>query len=136
MHAVENADGEVDYPLFAVNPVSRMFKLQKPNPEKARTGNVPADKIGAVWAMLTGTIDSHMRVNWHGWGSSAANDIVGFLILTGARWSAAKLTWDQVDLDGEVPTWSLTSLQAKNHNAVTSPISDAVRDLHRLPAGH
>lgn len=130
MHAVENADGEVDYPLFAVNPVSRMFKLQKPNPEKARTGNVPADKIGAVWAMLTGAIDSHMGVNWHGWGSSAANDIVGFLILTGARWSeAAKLTWDQVDFDGDVPTWSLTSLQAKNHNAVTFPISDAVRDL-------
>lgn len=96
---------------------------QKP---KKRTGRIPNDKVGAVFALLrarsveVGVIPS----------TRTGADIVSFLILTGARWSeAAELTWDRVDLDAKVPCWRLNEDNSKNHNPVILPLSSAAVEL-------
>jgi hypothetical protein len=38
--------------IFVVNPVTRMGKVRKLNPERARKDRIPRDRIGAVWSML------------------------------------------------------------------------------------
>jgi hypothetical protein len=41
-----------EFTIFATNPVSRMVKVRKLNPEKPRTGRIPKDRIGHVWLTL------------------------------------------------------------------------------------
>lgn len=48
MHATD--DGQ--FPLLAVNPVSRLWKLKKPNPEKPRKTRIPLNKVGVCWNWL------------------------------------------------------------------------------------
>jgi hypothetical protein len=48
LHATE--DGQ--FPVLAVNPVTRLFKLKKPNPEKPSATRIPLNKIGACWNFL------------------------------------------------------------------------------------
>jgi integrase len=106
------------------NPVECLKgERQKPKP---KSGRVPNEKVGAVYAMLLArsTDDDHISATRTG------ADVVSFLLLTGARWNeAAQLTWDRVDLDGEVPSWRLTEDDAKNHNPVTFPLSAAAKTM-------
>jgi integrase len=60
---------------------------------------------------------------------------VQFLILTGARWQeAAKLTWDCLDLDGDVPSWHIPAHRSKTSSARILPLSSqAIAVLDALP---
>lgn len=100
---------------------------QKPQPRDER---VPNEKVGAVYAMLRERANSAAQHR-----TKTGADVVSFLMLTGARWEeAAGLTWDRVDLDGDVPSWHLRSEDAKNHNELTLPLSTAALEL--LKARH
>jgi integrase len=96
---------------------------QKPKP---KTGRIPNDKVGEAFAMLRARSAGYDHTS----SAKTGADVVTFLLLTGARWNeAAKLTWDRVDLKGKVPSWHLTEDDAKNHNAVTFPLSTAAFEL-------
>ncbi len=111
-----------DVPILLENPVAVVSGKKMWNPNKARSGRVPLDKIGAVWNML-----QSRRVSDDVLPSSRTGaDIVLFLMLTGCRWSeAAELTWEQVDLDNG--TWHLPD--PKNHEPVTFPLPSPLKDL-------
>lgn len=112
-----------DYPLLPFNPVERMFKLQKPNPEQPRDGRIPIAKIGAVWNML-----AKRRADAHTPDERTAIDYVKFLILTGLRRSeAASLTWDRVHM--QLGTFVIPKTIAKNHSTLTFPLTTMLREL-------
>jgi hypothetical protein len=48
MHATD--DGQ--FPVRAINPVSRLWKLEKPSPDKPPDTRSPPDKVGACWNYL------------------------------------------------------------------------------------
>lgn len=108
------------------NPVACLRgERQKPRP---KSGRIPNDKVGAVIAMLSERAEDETLPA----STRTGADVVAFLLFTGARWNeAARLTWDRVDLDGAVPSWRLNEQDAKNHNAVTFPLSDAACALLR-----
>lgn len=117
------ATDDGDYPLFPVNPVTRMFKLRKPNVEKPKDGRIPLDRIGAVWALLqkrrteARTVDNRTAADW-----------VCCILLTGARRTeSGSLKWENVNL---AESWlSLPADVVKNHNGITLPMSTTLRDL-------
>ena len=119
MHATDNGD----YSLLPINPVQRMLKLRKLNPEAPRDRRIPTDKIGAVWSMLQERISNARTVN-----DQNAAAYVAFLLLTGTRKTeAATLTWDRINFD---EGWFYVPKDiAKNHNALTFPLSDTLRSL-------
>lgn len=125
----KNATGDGEYPILPINPVSQMFKqggMAKWNPEKARDGRIPKDKIGAAWLLLQQCADPERNRR----STSIAADLVMFLILTGTRINeASTLTWDRVKLDGDLPTFYLPSEVTKNHNEMTYPITKALHAL-------
>jgi integrase len=95
---------------------------QKP---KARDERIPNEKVGAVYAMLRKRATEAKLAR-----TKIGADIVSFLMLTGARWEeAAGLTWDRVDLEGDVPSWHLDAEHAKNHNELTLPLSSAALEI-------
>lgn len=103
-------------PILVENPVSVVSGKKMWNPNNARNGRIPLEKVGAVWNLLL-----HKRASDEVLpaGKTGA-DIVLFLMLTGCRWSeAAQLTWERVNL--EEGTWHIPD--PKNHNKVTLPIS-------------
>ncbi|KLU27673.1 hypothetical protein EOS_03430 [Caballeronia mineralivorans PML1(12)] len=111
-----------DEPLLPINPVARMFKRQKPNKEEVRTGRIPSDKIGAVWSML-----QKRRVDENPETRTSA-DYVCLLLLTGSRATeGATLTWTR--FSAKASTWTIPSAIAKNHNAVTLPMSTVLCDI-------
>lgn len=113
-------------PELPANPVAVLKGMW--NPSKARTGRIPHEKVGAVWNLL----QARRAAKDDGRGTRVAADIVAFLVLTGARWGeAANLTWDRVHVDDEVPSWHLTSEQAKNHHEVRLPLSTQAAELLR-----
>jgi integrase len=115
-----------DAPLVTENPVNALKGAW--HPKKARTDRIPFDRIGAVWLMLSrqaheGSVAKGMRT---------AAGLVQFLILTGARWQeAALLTWDCVDLDGQVPNWRIPEHRAKTGGTRTLPLSSQAVDILR-----
>lgn len=118
-----HATDQDEYPLLAINPVARMFKLEKMNPETPRETRIPNDKIGAVWSMLLERRKDARTVD-----ERTSADIVAFLLLTGARRGEAEtLTWDKVNI--EEGWWHLPKEKAKNHNPVTFPLSAAALEL-------
>lgn len=117
------ATDDGDYPLFPVNPVTRMFKLRKPNVEKPKDGRIPLDLIGAVWAMLqkrrseARTIDDRTAADW-----------VCFVLMTGTRRTeSGSLKWANVNLDDG--TFHLPGDVVKNHNDITLPMNTTLREL-------
>lgn len=119
MHATDDGD----YPILAVNPVSRLYKLRRKNPEKARDTRIPLNKVGAVWLELqrrraeARTIDNRTAVDW-----------ACFILLTGTRLTeSASLKWPDVDLDAR--TITLRGDIVKNWNGVTLPMSSVLHDI-------
>jgi integrase len=85
------------------------------NPNKAKSGFIPLEKVGAVWNMLQERRASPALLPIAQTGA----DITLFVMLAGCRWSeAAELTWDCVNL--EAGSWH--DPDPKNHNPVTFPI--------------
>ncbi|MCI2808460.1 tyrosine-type recombinase/integrase [Eoetvoesiella caeni] len=125
----KNATSDGTYPILPVNPVSQMFKqggMAKWNPEKARDGRIPKDKLGETWLLLQQYADPERNRR----STSVAADLVMFLILTGCRiGEASSLTWDRVKLDGDLPTFHIPGDIAKNHNAMTFPITKALHQI-------
>lgn len=109
-------------PILMENPVSVLSGKGMWNPNVAKNTRIPLEKIGAVWNLLQDRRTSPAVLPI---GQTGA-DIITFIMLTGCRWSeAAELTWDCVNLDGG--TWNL--LDPKNHNPVTFPISEPLREM-------
>jgi integrase len=90
---------------------------------------VPDAKVGAVWRMLLDRRNPDHNLP----ATCTTADLVAFLLLTGCRWSeAAELSWAQVDLDGDVPSWHLPD--PKNHRPITIPLcTPAVALLRARP---
>lgn len=114
MHAAE--DGT--YPVLAVNPITQMFKLRKPNPKNARKERIPLNRVGDVWNYLrlkaTAGYRDHERT---------ACDWVSTILLTGMRLTeSASLKRDDVDLVSR--TIRLRRGVVKNHNEIFLPISE------------
>lgn len=121
--ARENYSTDDVYPLLPFNPVERMFKLRKPNREEPRDRRIPIEKVGAVWH----TLDKR-REAAHNATERTAVDFVQCLILTGCRKTElASLTWDRVHFD--LGTFVIPKEIAKNHNALTFPLTPMLREL-------
>lgn len=117
-----HSDGD-NYPLLPFNPVERMFKLRKMNKEEPRDRRVPIEKVGAVWHLL-----DRRRASAHNATERTAVDLVQFLMLTGCRKiEAASLTWDRVYFN--LGTFVIPKEIAKNHNALTFPLTPMLREL-------
>ena len=105
--------------ILPENPVAVLSGKRMWNPNNARNGRIPLDKVGAVWNLLQQKRSADATLS----SSKTGADIVIFLILTGCRWNeAAELTWDRVNLKAK--TWHIPN--PKNHNEVTLPISAAL----------
>lgn len=105
-----------DTPILPENPVAVVSGKKMWNPNNAKNGRIPLERIGAVWNLLQHKRSSEAILP----ASKTGADIVLFLMLTGCRWSeAAELTWDRVSLKSK--TWHIPD--PKNHNEVTIPIS-------------
>ena len=97
----------------------------------ARSERIPFDRLGAVWKMLvTQARDGNVAR-----GERTAAAFVQFLILSGARRrEASELTWDRVDLDGPVASWSIRPFQSKTGTGRIFPLStQAVAILRSRP---
>lgn len=119
----EHVSPDGAYTIFQVNPVVAMYKAKKVtrNEEKPRTRRIPVAKLPDVWTLL-----QRERESDH-YGSA---DLVAFLLLTGARLGeGSALRWPQVDLKGEVPSFTLVT--TKTHNDVTIPLSAPLLALLR-----
>jgi integrase len=119
MHATE--DGT--YPVLAVNPITQMFKLRKPNPKNSRKERVPLNKIGDVW--------NYLRVKaacGHRDHERTACDWVSTILLTGMRLTeSASLKRDDVNLVAR--TIRLRRGVVKNHNEIFLPISEPLLEI-------
>jgi len=109
-------------PILLENPVSVISGKKMWNPNNAKNGRIPLDRIGMVWNQLQTKRNSDAVLDT---GKTGA-DIILFLLLTGARWSeAAELKWQDVNL--KKGTWF--DPDPKNHNPVTFPISKPLNEI-------
>lgn len=119
MHATD--DGQ--FPVLAVNPVSRLWRLKKPNPEKPRDTRIPLSKLGACWNWLR-KVASEARTE----SERTAADWISFIILTGTRrLESGSLRW--TDCNFEARTIMLRDDVVKNHSTLTLPMSTVLHDL-------
>ena len=119
--------------ILPENPVAVLSGKRMWNPNNARNGRIPLDKVGAVWNLLEQKRSADATLS----SSKTGADIVIFLMLTGCRWNeAAELTWDRVNLKAK--TWHIPN--PKNHNEVTLPISApllaVLTDRQRIQNSH
>jgi integrase len=112
--------------ILADNPVTLAFgkgnegKLHK---AKTRHARVPPDKIGAVWAML-----QKRRAEARTVDDRTSADYVCMLLLTGLRaGECQRMLWSNVNL--EQGWFRIPEDDAKNHNAITLPMSEALRSI-------
>lgn len=119
MHATDDGD----YPVMAHNPVTKMLRLRKLNPEKPRTGRVPLDRVGHVWLAL-----QRRRVNARDVDDRTAADLVCLRMLLGLRATeSGSLRWSQIDWTAK--TIRLLGDVSKNHNEMLIPMSTVLHDL-------
>jgi integrase len=119
MHATD--DGQ--FPVLAVNPVSRLWKLKKPNPEKPRDTRIPLTKVGACWNWLR-----NVAVDARTESERTAADWISFIMLTGTRrLESGSLRW--TDCDFEAKTITLRDDVVKNHSSLILPMSGVLHDL-------
>jgi integrase len=117
-------DGE--YVILKTNPVSMAFnkhKIGKLNKIGVRKGRIPADKIGAAWAVLRKRHHEARTVD-----DKTAADYVSMLMLTGCRANeVATLTWENVNLS---EGWfRIPKEVAKNHNELKLPLSTVLHQI-------
>jgi integrase len=100
-HARElRATEDDEYPVLPHNPVTKMFRLRKPDPEKVRTTRIPLEKVGAVGLML-----EQRRTEGRNVLEETAVDWVCTMLLTGMRRTeSGSLKWRDVDLDARIIT--------------------------------
>jgi integrase len=104
--------------VLAVNPITQMFKLRKPNPKNTRKERVPLNKVGDVWNYLRVKAGSGHRDH-----ERTACDWVSTILLTGMRSTeSASLRRDDVDLVAR--TIRPRGAVVKNHNEIVLPISE------------
>lgn len=109
-------------PILVENPVAVLSGKKMWNPNNAKNGRIPLDKVGAVWNMLQERRTSEAVLP----SGKLGADIVLFLILTGCRWSeAAQLPWDMVKI--KFGTFHLPD--PKNHLPVTIPASAPLLEI-------
>lgn len=114
---------EGEYTILAVNPVTRMFKIQKANPKKRRKGRIPLNRIGNVWCMLDAR-----RLAAYKADQRTAVDWVKCTQLTGLRKKELScLEWTDVDFEANVIR--IRPDVAKNHNELVLPMSTALRNI-------
>jgi integrase len=119
MHATDAGD----YPVMAHNPVTKMLRLRKLNPEKPRTGRVPLDRVGHVWSVL-----QQRRMNARDVDDRTAADLVCLRMLTGMRATeSGSLRWSQINFGAR--TITLLADVSKNHNEMLIPMSTVLHDL-------
>jgi integrase len=127
MHATD--DGQ--FPVLAVNPVSRLWKLKKPNPERPRKTRIPLPKVGACWNWLRKVATEARTEN-----ERTAADWLCFVLLTGTRrLESGSLRW--TDCDFEARTITLHGdvegeggfAGVKNHNSILIPMSSAMEEI-------
>jgi integrase len=119
MHATDAGD----YPVLAFNPVTKMLRLRKLNPEKPRTGRVPLNRVGHVWLAL-----QRRRTNARDVDDRTAADLVCLRMLTGMRATeSGSLRWSQMDWTAK--TIRLLGDVSKNHNEMLIPMSTTLHDL-------
>ncbi len=127
----EDKDGNPT--ILLSNPVSRMFKLKKPNPEKPRETRIPLDRIGACWLWLRQRAETSRTEN----DRTAAHWLM-FIMLTGTRRNeAGSLRWQDTDMERRV--FKLRGEVTKNHRDLELPMSDAMHALlnaQRQPFAH
>lgn len=117
----ENEDGTPR--IFLVNPVTRMIKVRKLNPEKPRKDRIPRDRIGAVYSMLRKRAADARTVH-----DRTAADWVITVLLTGMRLSeSASIKKTQIDLTAG--TLRLLGDVVKNHNEMVLPLSAPLLEL-------
>lgn len=118
--------------IFALNPVTRMNKVRKLNPLKARKDRIPRDRIGTVWSMLRKrAVETRMD------SERTAADWVSTVLATGMRLSeSSALKRTQVDLKsktlrllGDVPDEGDGFAGVKNHNELVLPLSTVLQDI-------
>lgn len=119
MHATDDGD----FPILAVNPVSRMFKLRKPNPENPSATRIPLNKVGACWNWLRARAVEARKED-----DRTAADWVSFIMLTGMRrFESGSLKWSDVDLVAR--TITLREDVVKNHTQLVLPMSAVMHEL-------
>jgi hypothetical protein len=119
LHAAE--DGQ--YTILAVNPVTRMFKIRKPNPEKPRKTRIPLNKVGAVWAMLI-----KRRAEARNVLERTAVDWVCSMMLVGGRLTEMG-SLKKTDVNLVNKTITLRGDVVKNHNELILPMSTVLHDI-------
>lgn len=115
------------YPIMPTNPVTRLFKLQRPNPTHAKQTRIPINKVGACWLWLRQR-SQEARTYKEG----CAADWVSTLLLSGMRREeSASIKKVDVDLKNRTITLhgEVTNAEeglfsgVKNHNTFILPMS-------------
>jgi integrase len=116
-------------PILPENPVDVIKDAKIWNPAGARNGRIPTDKVGMAWAFIQDQRPIQIKS-----ATTAAYDLITFLLFTGARIGEARnLTWGQIDLDAG--TWFLPD--PKNREPIKRPLSTPVLKMlkNRKKAG-
>ena len=109
--------------IFAANPVTRMVRVRKFNPEKPRTDRIPRDRMGAVFAMLRKRAQEARTDT-----ERTSADWVSVVLLTGMRLTeSASLKRDQVKLESR--TLRLLGDVVKNHHDLVLPLSTTLHEI-------
>lgn len=119
MHTDENGEPT----MLMTNPVSRLWKLTKPNPEEPRDTRIPLPKVGACWNALV-ELGRTARVD----KQRTAADWCRLMLLTGTRaGESSKLEWRDVDFDARTVTFRKEN--TKTGRELVLPMSDELHDM-------
>lgn len=119
LYAKENGEPTI----FVANPVTLMFELRQRNPMKPRTGRIPKDRIGHVWARL-----QDRRANAVSDVERIAADWICFMLLTGTRLSESG-SLKRADVNLEAKTVRLRGDVVKNHHEIIIPLSTVLHEI-------